>query len=417
MDTNSGYVGHSMSKNAAAAYEDGEMPKSRWTKATILSALRGYCEEFHLRYDPTIEKMTKAELFDSFLERTSWHHTSKFFNETDFYGLDERALCEAFPPMTDEEVAEFEARRDAEIRAENERSEQAAKELDEWRRRHDNFEREHGFRADCVAALVHEHPEVCGERLSRKGTRLILYIDSDGQERECPADLADRTTVYGFDATEPGSFVTAIQKALLRAAPEDSSRVYEGNHDTIKLSLASDIQKGKVTIMPEKIEQQNEKEGSFAHVKVPAAFVHPHTFTAKDGRTFEKAYVDIPKGTKVNGIDVGGYSFDVFMSDRMKQQMLSNEQPTVSLKEDEPVSIWTGKKDDLEHPYQRFEVNPWALVKGMKAEFDAFKDTKAAERAAEKEQGVSLKGEAEASREAADALSGHDMQDDRAQSR
>lgn len=169
--------------------------------------------------------------------------------------------------------------------------------------------------------------------------------------------------------------------------------------------------------MTEKTAQQDERAGSFAHVKVPAAFVHPYTFTAKDGRTFEKAYVDIPKGTKVNGIDVGGYSFDVFMNDRMKQQMLSNEQPTLSLKGDEPVAIWTGKKDDPEHPYQRFEVNPWALVKGMKAEFDAFKDTKAAERAAEKEQGVSLKGEAEASREAADALSGHDMQDDRAQTR
>ena len=56
-------------------------------------------------------------------------------------------------------------------------------------------------------------------------------------------------------------------------------------------------------------------------------------------------------------------------------------------------------------------------MKGIKAEFDAFKDTKAAERAAEKEQGVSLKDEAETSREAADALSGHDGQDDRAQTR
>ena len=117
------------------------------------------------------------------------------------------------------------------------------------------------------------------------------------------------------------------------------------------------------------------------------------------------------------GIDIGGFSCDLFMNDRMKQQMLGGEQVTLSFKGDDPVAIWKGSKDDPENPYQRFEVNPWALVKGIKAEFDAFKDTKAAERAAEKEQGVSLKDEAETSREAADALSGHDGQDDRAQTR
>lgn len=160
--------------------------------------------------------------------------------------------------------------------------------------------------------------------------------------------------------------------------------------------------------MPEKTAQQDTQRSQFAHVKVPAAFVQPHTATAKDGRTFEKAYVHFPQGTKVNGIDVGGYSCDVFMNDRMKQQMLSGEQPTLSFKADEPVTIWTGKKGDEQNPYQRFEVSPWDLCKGLKAEFDAYKADKAAERAAAKEQGVSLKDEVEASREAADALAGHD---------
>ena len=161
--------------------------------------------------------------------------------------------------------------------------------------------------------------------------------------------------------------------------------------------------------MPEKTATQAEQtRSSFAHVKIPAAFVQPYTYTAKDGRTFEKAYVHFPQGTKVNGIDIGGYSTDVFMSDRMKQQLLAGEQPTLSFKGDEMVVIWKGSKSDPENPYQRFEVNPWQLCKGLKAEFDAFKADKAAEREAAKEQGVSLKGEAEASREAADALAGHD---------
>lgn len=160
--------------------------------------------------------------------------------------------------------------------------------------------------------------------------------------------------------------------------------------------------------MPEQTTQQEAAKAGFAHVKIPAAFVQPYTYTAKDGRTFEKAYVRFAQGTKVNGIDVGGFSCDVFMNDRMKQQMLNAEPVNLSFKADEPVAIWKGSKDDPEHPYERYEVNPWALVKGVKAEFEGFKADKAAEREAAKEQGVSLKDAAEASRESADALAGHD---------
>ena len=37
MDVNSGYIGHSMSRRAAEAYEDGEMPKSKWTKKAMVT--------------------------------------------------------------------------------------------------------------------------------------------------------------------------------------------------------------------------------------------------------------------------------------------------------------------------------------------------------------------------------------------
>lgn len=165
--------------------------------------------------------------------------------------------------------------------------------------------------------------------------------------------------------------------------------------------------------MPEQTTQQDGTKVGFAHVTMPNAFVTPYTYTAKDGRTFEKAYVHFAQGTKVNGIDIGGFSCDVFLNYRMKQQLLSDEPVTLSFKEDEMVSIWKGRKDDPENPYQRFEVNPWALVKGVKAEFEDFKADKAAEREAAKEQGVSLKDMEETNRDAADALAGHDAQDDR----
>lgn len=82
MDVNSGYIGYSMSRRAAEAYEDGEMPKSKWTKKAMVAAIKDACDELDLEYDPAIEKMKKVELFDTFLYNSSWHHTSKFFNET-----------------------------------------------------------------------------------------------------------------------------------------------------------------------------------------------------------------------------------------------------------------------------------------------------------------------------------------------
>lgn len=98
---NSGYVGWSMSQRAADAYEDGEMPKSKWTKAAMIAAIKDFCAEtqedsYHpVTYDKSIEKLKKDEIFKCFFELKSWHHTSKYFNETDFYGVNEDAVREA----------------------------------------------------------------------------------------------------------------------------------------------------------------------------------------------------------------------------------------------------------------------------------------------------------------------------------
>lgn len=150
--------------------------------------------------------------------------------------------------------------------------------------------------------------------------------------------------------------------------------------------------------------QETQQQSAYANVKMPAAFVKPHEYTAKDGRAFEKAYVDFPKGTKVNGVDVSGFSCDVFMNDRMKQQMLNGEQVTLGFKADEPVSIWKGSQKTGD--YQKFEVKPWDLCKGIKAANEQYKADKAAERAAEKEPAADLEGEKQEVSDASKALAG-----------
>lgn len=56
----------------------------------------------------------------------------------------------------------------------------------------------------------------------------------------------------------------------------------------------------KVNTMPEQTQQnQNTQEkAKYANVKMPAAFLTQHEFTAKDGRTFEKAYVHFPEAPR-----------------------------------------------------------------------------------------------------------------------
>lgn len=136
--------------------------------------------------------------------------------------------------------------------------------------------------------------------------------------------------------------------------------------------------------MPKKTPEpeQAPKADNYAKINMPAAFLTPHDIQTSDGRTFEKCFVSFPKGTKVNGIDVSGFSTDVFLSDYMK-------------------------KDDAEHPYQRHEVKATDLTHALKVAQDAYKAGKAAERAAAKD-GVSLAGEARDMETGKDALAGDD---------
>lgn len=83
-----GYRGYSMSNNAVSAYDDGEKPISKWTKVEILDAIS------KIRGDLDFSKLTVAELKRKFLYNSSWHHTSKYYNVTEFYSIDEDEVKE-----------------------------------------------------------------------------------------------------------------------------------------------------------------------------------------------------------------------------------------------------------------------------------------------------------------------------------
>ena len=92
---NSGYHGFSMSNRAIEAYKNGEKPFSKWTKQDILDVIEEYKQEsddptVHLFYTVFYElaKVSASVLKTHLLQKSSWHHTGKFFNCTDFYSID-----------------------------------------------------------------------------------------------------------------------------------------------------------------------------------------------------------------------------------------------------------------------------------------------------------------------------------------
>jgi len=81
----SGYVGQSMSVRAKQAYDSGEMPKSKWTKSAIIEELENMFGEEEAS---GFKKFSRQTLFDGVCSYSSWHHTGKFANATEFYSID-----------------------------------------------------------------------------------------------------------------------------------------------------------------------------------------------------------------------------------------------------------------------------------------------------------------------------------------
>ena len=88
-----GYHNFSMSNNAVAAYENGEMPLSKWSKKAILAAVLDAAPDAL----PLLSRCPLAVLRAHVLRRSSWHHTSSHYNKTDFFSLDDLLLEDLTP--------------------------------------------------------------------------------------------------------------------------------------------------------------------------------------------------------------------------------------------------------------------------------------------------------------------------------
>ena len=77
--------------------------------------------------------------------------------------------------------------------------------------------------------------------------------------------------------------------------------------------------------------QEGRRAERWARVNFPNKFVHPHEYTARDGRVFDKMFVSIPPGVTLNGVDLGGYAFDHFAKPREIEQKANGRPVTLRL--------------------------------------------------------------------------------------
>lgn len=83
-DSTGGYSGYSMSNRAKASYEADQKPISKWHKEDILEVIEN---NNYREFIPMLEKIPQNVLKNELLEKASWHHTSKMYNATNFYGV------------------------------------------------------------------------------------------------------------------------------------------------------------------------------------------------------------------------------------------------------------------------------------------------------------------------------------------
>lgn len=202
-----------MSKRAVGAYEDGEMPASKWTKARMLSAIDGYLDSSDLACDLDLEALRKDELFERFFYLSSWHHTSKFCNATDFYAIDEDALCDAARDMTPEELSERAERREDEASASAEMEAERVRRLMRQADLRASVMKRTGFAWGTLGAYASIFPErLFSSHTSRRNNLVLTLRAPDGSEMSGAVEMMD-WRLFTSEAVDEAACVLELEPA------------------------------------------------------------------------------------------------------------------------------------------------------------------------------------------------------------
>lgn len=109
-----GYQGLKRSTRAKEAYEAGERPATKWTKAALLE---GIAEAFGEDVAEKSRKLSKLELVNIFLDSSSWHHVGAYATPVWFYRIADDRTAEEASRLVDELIKQKKAAKKEEQKA------------------------------------------------------------------------------------------------------------------------------------------------------------------------------------------------------------------------------------------------------------------------------------------------------------
>lgn len=82
----SGYCGYAKSNNAVQAESEGKYPLSKWSKKLVLIEMKKQCLDDD--FIKAVKKCTMNFIKEKLLKSYEYHHTSLYYNVTDYYELE-----------------------------------------------------------------------------------------------------------------------------------------------------------------------------------------------------------------------------------------------------------------------------------------------------------------------------------------
>lgn len=146
------------------------------------------------------------------------------------------------------------------------------------------------------------------------------------------------------------------------------------------------------------------QEQQYVNIKFPPGFAHPYRFKDSKGNIWDKAILNIPPNTSMNGIDITGYSVDIFLREYQMSQIANGEGVTCGFKEDEKIPLFQGKGAEQ----KTLLIDPWELTKAIKTQREEYIADKTAEREAQKNGPTALSNRVSNAKEASSELGGNE---------
>ena len=256
----------------------------------------------------------------------------------------------------------------------------------------------------AVAYVARRNPEASAAKIARElASAWEAYASADGKGpslvKVCDVEVRlSKLDANGTIWTNESAVTREdFDRARAREVRQDRRRPRgRARNDRPQRGRRPALAEGKGKMAEERVSQETvDQRESWPRLRFPNAFVKPYEMTDQNGRPWHKAICTIPAGVHVNGVDVGGFSVDMFMRDFHMDMKTLGKPVIFRLDPDKALKAFKGRGEAQE----TVKLMPWDLTKALAKERREYEASKAAER----EGNPSLEAQAHEAQKAAEA--------------